>query len=355
MRLSNRLPSVVSVCALAVTLAFSTLSQAQGPATSTESAPEGPHADIFIPPALKYFSEGNGRQLQADQGNEGWSTLQFMVGPKGDPFEIFVTDSSGNRIYDAIAIESIRRSTYSPATFNGVPVESAQTLTIRAASGDAHGPSALFRQKYTALLEAIRGDDRAAADAALRGMKVDNLSEDAFLGLASYNYAAKWGNDGQQLRSLARAVAGEGNPRYLPRELYISAMLARMQLQMKLHEYGEAQVTASRLRNFHVDPKTLETVQSTMNVLHALRADDGPISVDGSITDYAFGQVYLFKPHFRLAVSDGMVTELKLYCERRYLVFKFDPDREYAADNTTGDCRLTVDGSPGTHFTVFEH
>lgn len=74
------------------------------------------------------------------------------------------------------------------------------------------------------LIKAIQAEDRAAADALLASLDVQNLYEDAFLNVGKYEHYRRWGTEAEQIASLRRAVAGENHARYLPKETFLSAL-----------------------------------------------------------------------------------------------------------------------------------
>ena len=176
-------------------------------------------------------------------GIEGWVQPAFMVDPAGKPFEVTVTRSHGDRTFEKAATRAIERSTFEPGSLNGKAVESGYELKYLFVSDKAEsypGASHDFAKADKALMRAIAANDRAAADAALKGLKITNLYEDAYFGLATYSYAAKWGDATQQLAGLRRAIAEENLARYLPQDAFRSALLACMELELNAHEYAEA-------------------------------------------------------------------------------------------------------------------
>jgi len=83
-----------------------------------------------------------------------------------------------------------------------------------------------FVTSYRELAKAIQNKDKAAADAALAKLHVQNLYEDAYYGLAEFTYARQWGDEAQRYAGLLRAVAEESTPRYLPRDSFFANQIA---------------------------------------------------------------------------------------------------------------------------------
>ncbi len=210
-----------------------------------------------------------------NQGFEGWAEVNFMVDPSGKPFEVTVTHSTGNKALDGLAVKSIEGSTFVPGTLNGEPVESGFEIKykfneVRASTA---GAKSNFVNGYKAVKKAVDAGDRAAADAAMDRLKITNLYEDAYFGLASYFYARKWGDERQQLDALSRAVAEEDQAHYLPDDLFKSALQVSLQLQVDMRLYAEALATYKTLQKAGIDEKTAARLRPVMEQLQKIRSD----------------------------------------------------------------------------------
>lgn len=118
----------------------------------------------------------DGEVCQAlDEGYGGWVQLGFMVDPKGKPFEITIIRSTGNKTFDKVAMESIERSVFEPASVNGQPIESGYELKYVFVNNGI-GVHHEFQGAYKSLTTAIQSGDRTGADAAMARLKVTNLS-----------------------------------------------------------------------------------------------------------------------------------------------------------------------------------
>jgi TonB family protein len=60
----------------------------------------------------------------------------------------------------------------------------------------------------------------------------------------------------------------------------------------------------------------------------------------------------LFKRHFRVEVSEGHVSVIKLRCSKHYVSFVLDPNLDYEVKTGFGSCRMEMLGDPGTKFTL---
>lgn len=322
--------------------------------------------DLYREPRPKYIARPNcaghmGRDLSSEacqtlsNGTEGWVELAFMVDPKGKPFEVTVTRSTGVKEFEKAAVNSIERSLFVPASLDGKPVESGYEMRYNFFNPWEVGRGARpdFNRSYKALLAAVNAGDRAAADQAMKSLKVTNLAEDADFGVATFIYASKWGDDSAQLAGLRRAIAMENYPHFLPRPLFMSVMLNCLRLELKMHYYAEALAAAKTLQKNHPNKAAAAQVASIIGQLQKLRSDDTAYAVAGSLQDGSWN-LYLFKKHFKATVSEGSISQVKLRCPTRYVAFQFDPKLEYTIESKHGYCSLELDGAPGTKFTLVQ-
>ena len=219
--------------------------------------------------------------------------------------------------------------------------------------GTNSGASGPFVREYKPLMSAINSADRAAADAALGKLKIGNLYEDAYFGLATYNYATKWGDESQQLEGLRRAIAEESVAHYLPKDLFQSALIARMKLELNAHEYAEVMTTWKRLEKSGVDKDTESRVLPVIDKLQKLRSDDSAYEVTGRMPAGSWF-LHLFKRHFQAVVSEGFISQVKLRCDKRYVYFTFDPKLQYEVASADGKCSVELEGAPGTKFKLVQ-
>jgi TonB family protein len=289
-----------------------------------------------------------------EQDREGWVELAFMVNQSGKPFEVTVIRSTGNQTFEKIATKAIERSTFEPGTLNGKPVESGYELKYLFMNGALQpGVNRDFFSAYRSLTEAINAGNRMAADAAMPRLKITNLYEDAYFGLANYNYASKWGDESQQLEGLRRAIAHEDRARYLPNNVFRSALLACIQLELKTHEYAEATITWKRLEKLGIDKNTATQLKAAVEKLETLRSDDSAYEVSGLISERNW-YLHLFKRHFRAVVSEGYISEVRLRCDKRYVFFPFDSTLQYQVTSKDGSCSIELAGAPGTRFKLIQ-
>lgn len=295
------------------------------------------------------------------ESREGWVYLAFMVGKDGKPAEIAVMDSTGNAKYEQVAVRALERSTFEPALLDGQPIESAYTHKIKIIDLNYRkkGVANNFAAGYKAVVTAVEAGDRPAADAALARLKImnvnrpQNLYEDAFYGLAGYQYAARWGSEEQQLEALNRAIAWETQPQYLPADSLRSALLSRMNVELGTHRYGEVLNTVKLLETVGVSAGMAAQLKRVAGEIEAERTGSDSIVVSGQIQTHPWF-LRLFKRHFTIDVKEGSLAAIEARCERGFVRLDFKPAERYEIGDQYGECTLALAGAPGTRFELAE-
>ncbi len=343
---------VVSLCCayvLVPTVSLNADAQSNLENGNWSSAPT--NMDTFEEPRTKLASLDGFYPLNEIQTNgEGWVNLSMMVDSKGKPYEIAVTESTGNKVFERAAIAAVSRFVYQPGSVNGQPIDSSVQLALRFSLPDIErGVNRAFNSSYQTALAAIKANDPAAADAAIKRLEIRNLTEDAYFGLLKYYYAQRWGDELEQLTGLRRATATDQSRDYLRHGAYGDALHECLVLELKVHDYAAALKTWDRLQKLHRDGDA--TMQAAIASVGGLRNDDRSYDVYGVIANQPW-HLMLFKRHFRIAVKDGYIAQVKLLCKKRYAGFTFDLKSQYTADEDWGDCLVRLEGTPGTHFTL---
>jgi TonB family protein len=274
------------------------------------------------------------------------------VNSSGKPFEVSVEASSGDKAFEKEAIRAAEGATYQPGMLNGQPIDSATKIKIIFKLNQlSTGASEAFVHNYGKLMKAVDTKDRAGAEAAMKGLEVRNLYEDAYFGLASYFYAREWGDETQQLAGLRRAIAFEKSAHYLTKAQFQFALGQCLALQVRLRHYAEAQGLWASLLISGIDPGTIEKIKPMMHTIDQIRTLDRSYDITGSMPDGTW-TLHLYKQNFRFKVSEGHISYVKLRCSKGFVGFVFDPTLEYKVESKYGTCELGLDGDPGTQFTL---
>jgi TonB family protein len=349
-----------------------TATQSAAPASSQSSAPssallpqpettESIETAAYRPPRIKNLVAADYPGGYARR--EGWVVVSTMVDPQGRPYEAAVASSTGAKELEKAALAAIEKTGFEPAISDGKPVDSVFHIKYYFSfSNPGEGASAQFVSAYKKLSDALRKEDRAGAAEALNNLKVVNLYEDAFLGLAQYSYASKYGSVDEQIAGLQRAIAGEQRAKYLTHPEFEGAVRQSLILDLKANRLSEAEERWAQLQRIALDKKNLLSMKPTMDMVDALKSDPRPIYTAGvlpptadddgaSSSSWSLG---LFRHKFSLNVTYGTVADIKVRCDKTFLRFKYDPQIVYHVESRFGNCGMAIIGEPGTQFTVIQ-
>ncbi len=344
--------NVAGLFALAAVLSRAALGQAPASAPDASAPIEKIQTEVLLPPLLMRKPAPDYPKEEQMDGVEGWVQVGMMVDASGKPFEVTVEASSGDKVFEKEAVRAVEQSTYQPGTLDGQPIESASKIKIIfMLPVPSTGARNDFFEQYMKLNRAVAAKDKAAADAALKGLEVKNLYEDAYFGLANYLYARQWGDEAQQLAGLRRAIAYEKSAHYLTNVQFQSVLVQCLTLEVKLNHFGEAQKLWTSLLLSGIDAATIAKIKPTMLQLDHIRASEDAYGVAGSMPDGTWG-LELYKRNFRFKVSEGHIAYVKLRCSKGFVRFAFDPEIEYKVNPKYGTCAMQLEGEVGTQFTL---
>jgi TonB family protein len=284
------------------------------------------------------------------EGKEGWVQLGMMIDSTGKPYEVTVIDSSGNAVLEQAAVKGVDRLSFRPARHGSIPVDSSYELKIAFYdNAPVNGATQPYVAGFNDLVKAVDANDRSRAGDALAKLNPRNLHEDALFGFGKYLYDRKWGTQQEQLADLRRAVAQEGAPRYLPPPVFRTALTAQLALYIDMEDYADALNVWKTLKPI-VEESARDQWQSKIDKIEALRSSDEVVHTSAWIDPGTSWHGRLFKNRFGILVLGGAVSEIKLYCDKQYLFFKYEPGTQYTVNPNAGECRIAVVGRPGTVF-----
>jgi len=295
------------------------------------------------------------------RGAEGWVEFNFMVSPEGKPYEVYVIDHAGDDAFIAAARSALERTIFSPARLGDEPIDgSSQQRYIFELDSASDGGRRSFGSRFRVFMAAVGEESQSDAESALELLEelgILNAYEDAFLNLARYTYALRYGDSNAQMKFL-RAALGESLSKpdfetYLDEDTAREARRNLAQLQIRNAYFAEAMDTLEMMR-LKGDDEGADLFRDTSTSLAAFKTNDAAYPVKGRIEDSGSWGLTLFKTRFRLADLMGAVQELKLRCEQAYICFPFDPEVQYSLADDPGQCTRQVIGDPGTTFDLIQ-
>lgn len=326
-------------------------------ATSTVTAqdPEPATLEVYKAPRLKQTVPPRYPDSERHGGEEGWVVLNLMVDPDGKPMEPTVVESTGSRAFEKEALRSVQSWTFEPAALGDQPIAAGTNVKITFILREpARGARSEFIRAYRLALDAIIQGDRARADLQIEKLKARNLYEDAYGNLARYNYFHKWGTDAQSYDALRHAIAGEEHARYLPKGTFNHTLQLIFVLQLKLQDFAGALQTWDQMQTNGVRKESLAKLQPAVDQIKSLQQKSPPYRVAATIGDGSSWFITLFKKHFEIEVASGKVAEIKLRCDKAYVLFRYEPEMHYEVADRLNECQMEVIGDPGTTFALIQ-
>jgi TonB family protein len=315
----------------------------------------------FRPVQVKHLSTPEYPPVEVKNWREGWAIVSTMVDRTGKPYETAIMRSSGNAALDRAAVTAMEHSTLEPAISDGQPIESAYEIKYSFVLQDARvGASPAFVRAYEKFVRAMQGESEADAEAALKQLDAVNLYEDAYLGLAQYKYALRYGTQYDQIEGLKRAIADETGAKYLPKPEFEGALRSLLVLDVRTNHFREALTLWEQLQKLSTDSQILGKLKPVMDQVNSIQTDPRPYAIVGELTPSASSTetmqaawfLDLFKTRFRIQVEEGSLSEIKLRCDKTFLSFPFDPELEYHVESRFGKCEMQLLGAPGSRITV---
>lgn len=338
-------------------LVATTTVTAQTPESAAESAATTTAAplELYQAPRIKETVKPRYPESERRGGAEGWVVLNLMVDPDGKPMEATVVESSGVRAFQREALRSVQSWTFEPAGLEDTPIAAGTNVKITFAMQQPEaGARSEFIQAYRRVLDSIKDGDRAKAEAQLEKLRARNLYEDAFRNLARYDYFLRWGTDAQRYEALKHAIAGEDHARYLPKETFNQTLELIFVLQSKLQDFAGALDTWDRMQANGVGKETLARFRPAVAQIESLRQRSTPYPVAGTIGNGSSWFITLFKKQFEIEVVSGRLAEIKLRCDKDYVLFRYEPQMRYKVADRLDKCRMEVIGDPGTTFSLIQ-
>lgn len=328
--------------------------QQDSPSPTTGLTSTDPVAlEVFQAPQKKKLGPPTYPSMERMNYRDGWVNLNFMIDREGKPYEIMVTDSTGNKALEQAAIDGAAKWSFEPATLNGEPVDAGYTVKVSFVLQETNGANREFVKHYKEFMALAQAGDRAGAEVSLQKLRVQNLYEDAYFGLAQYQFARQWGTKAGQLAGVKRAVALESTSRFLPKQTFIGALELMLNLQIGEHDFSGALQTWEKLSK-NADQDMLARWQKSIAEVEALRTDARSYDVEGAFGDTTSWYFQLYRNRFRIVVNAGHIAEIKLRCDKRYVFFKYQPELQYTISDKAGACNMELIGEPGTTFRLIQ-
>jgi len=297
-----------------------------------------------------------------NRGQDGWVVLSFSVSPEGNVVDPIVEDSSGVVEFERAAIKSALKYRYSPATWNGKPVEQcAANLRVSfMVPGYRQSLRSSFKKSYLEAVDLVEEQRIVDAEARLDEMAEKgtwNNFESSKLWLLRATLQAAKGDKAGQLRSLRRAAMLDGQ--YIQPEYYPQVLSAIFALEAEQMHYGAALKTYAKLKKLKRTQAEIDKVVADIE-----QAIDGPdvLGFPG-VVEFRSGceegrpnwKHELLRRKFTFDNIEGVVDDFELRCDWKRVVDKVSTEKVWEVPDNWGWCQLFVFGETGAKVKLIEY
>ena len=301
----------------------------------------------FIPPKLLERKTPIYPKAALQEGIEAWVYLHFMVDAEGKVTDLNVIDSIGGSEFERAAIAALRESTYAPATKNGVPVAASRVLKSTFVLGSApRKATSEFMNLMIRYTTHAMEETQYVLRAELATMETEarSLHEFALLAIMEGLYHRQWGTREDHLQALRRSLAYESTSSFLPDDVFVKSLEVKFLFEVDLEYYQDALSTfrkLERLKSTFNDP----VKEQHARVLE-IRQNRVPFTKSAKLDQAGRWNYALLWNKFSMELEKPIAKDFRVRCERESVTFKYEPHRQYVLPDSSGKCRLFVEGTP---------
>lgn len=294
---------------------------------------------------------------QARSGREGWVEMSYVIEADGTVSNAIVEDSSGNKGLERSAIKAIEQWTYRPATENGQPVQQCESrvrFSFRVDKG-SDGVTRKFRSQIKQglnLLEEGKLDEVNAILVDMEGREQWNLLEDAWYNMLKATYHERNNQPVKQYQALHRALSAPEST--LPKNVQQGLLQKKLQMEIQLNRYAEAQSSYERLQALDKEGKVVAFFTPYMEKIEARITGSEIFGLKGHIRGDKPWRHKLSRPAFSVTQVNGQLDKLDVRCKLRRITFSIEPDTVWQVPAKWGQCHVYVYGDTDASFTLLE-
>ena len=294
--------------------------------------------------------------------NTGFALVFYMIDKQGKTYEPVVVNSSG-RAFEREALKVVARSKFEPATLNGNPVNSVNSLRIRfEVSGQSDRVHPDFARDYKSALKELKKTSPKAKKVQkyIRRMeKSTYLSSYAQvnLNLVKFFYGGAFGNAQDQIDAIRQVLLFESddidNLIALSKEQRISLEQNLVSLLIQSQDYGAA--VEQYLKLIEIYPNAVEGFGKTISQINKNNCSiDQSLLQPVKISQRGNWFTYIQKNTFGITDIEGQIDEFKVRCDQIFSNFKYQENVEYTIPEHVSGCHIEVIGSPQTQAQIYQ-
>lgn len=287
-------------------------------------------------------------------GPEGWIDVRYTVQADGSVSDIKVLDAMPQRMKTDDAVRTISQWKFKPATRDGAPIawhggESLITFDVPEWPDQTTPWFSTQFTKVQKLLDekkykqARTESDKLFTQFVWRQIEIAHASvQRALIEIRSEDYHAA-------NRAIRRATRTD-LVALQPTEMK-AALQYRFLVSLALGDLLDAMETFDRRQALEPLPEGDWTLTKAQEVRAAL-AKGGAVALKGRIDARQLWSLRPTRRSFSLTNVEGKISGIDAYCDTRYEQIKFEADSGWSIPADWGSCRIAVDGSPKTTFTM---
>lgn len=318
-------------------------------------------ANAYVPPVLITPKTPRFPHAPRRLGKEGWVVLDFMVDPKGKPYEIEATRLGGHKSFVEEAVRAVEQFVYEPASLNGRPVHARTTRTIRFSLGDKLYPRVsrdFFHVYQNFLREAFEANSETAIHQSyqqLSAFGIQKTGEMELLNFAKALYASRIKDHFRAMEYLTDALSLENEDSVFQDEERLRHLQSLFWLQFHNKNFGAALDTWQRIEPKLSDSRKRSSYTNLVTQILGYKESERAFAARRSINGTKRFAHKLLTNAFTLSNVEGSLTTAKLYCISGFIIYEIELQVRYVVPPNLSDCRLVVTGSPNTTFTISEN
>lgn len=292
----------------------------------------------------------------AQNGQEGWVVLSFVIDKNGEVVDPIVEDSSGLRSFNKSALKSIKGWKYSPATNNGEKIEQSHSrvkIDFRLKKGGGITKDFLFT--YKELITALGNNELDEAKTLLEEIYNDqlwNYTESSFYWLADSVYAKAIGDSQRELSSVNKALATKNKKIQMSNILYL--LKRQFALNVSSTYFVEGLASYKQLKKLPNSEKIVEQLKPHAQKIIELMKSEEPLIRHAVVNDNSLLIHRLSRNIFSLVVNKGELTGIEVRCDNKRAKFDYRANSEWDIPAIWGRCNLIVSGEENSKVDIIE-
>lgn len=298
-------------------------------------------------------------KMAARKGQEGWVRVSFVVDEDGNVQDPIVHDSSGIKAFEKAAIKAVKKWKYSPASFDGEPVEQCDSkvqLDFKLYNSQK-GVTRTFRSQYQALKDAIVSGDEAQADrlfAEFTDEAHHNFAETVHAAVVSaMYYEAK--HELPALKRELQTVANNGHG-YLGDETYITMTGKLLLLLIEQNRISDVYELAEKVNEtVSPDAEGLAAINDLVAKVKHFVATQDAIYVEGKISENQAWYHQLLLNKFDLVSKGAAFERIEIRCKNKRSTYGGIKQQGFVIPESWGQCHIYIDAPGGTEFSLVEY